>query len=63
MIGATFKRILEADQNCAFLCQVSTRTDDHNHHRETFAKIQGGLGGRSANEEAGHLSAAEGRLR
>jgi len=31
MIGATFKRIKEADQNCAFLCHVSTRTDDHKH--------------------------------
>jgi hypothetical protein len=31
MIGATFKRTKEADQNCAFLCHVSTRTADHNH--------------------------------
>jgi hypothetical protein len=31
MIGATYKRIKEADQNCAFLCHVSTRTDDHKH--------------------------------
>ena len=31
MIGATFKRKNEADQNCAFLCHVSTRTDDHRH--------------------------------
>lgn len=31
MIGATFKRTKEADQNCAFLCHVSTRTDDHKH--------------------------------
>jgi Z1 domain len=31
MIGATFKRTTEADQNCAFLCHVSTRTDDHKH--------------------------------
>jgi hypothetical protein len=31
MIGATFKRRKEADQNCAFLCHVSTRTDDHKH--------------------------------
>lgn len=31
MIAATFKRIKEADQNCAFLCHVSTRTSDHNH--------------------------------
>jgi len=31
MIGATFKRTKEVDQNCAFLCHVSTRTDDHRH--------------------------------
>ncbi len=31
MVGATFKRTNEADQNCAFLCHVSTRTDDHSH--------------------------------
>ena len=31
MVGATFKRTQEADQNCAFLCHVSTRKDDHNH--------------------------------
>ena len=26
MIGATFKRMKDADQNCAFLCHVSTKT-------------------------------------
>lgn len=31
MIAATFKRMKDADQNCAFLCHVSTRTDDHKH--------------------------------
>ena len=31
MIGATLKRTKEADQNCAFLCHVSTRTSDHRH--------------------------------
>ena len=31
MIGATYKRLQEADQNCAFLCHVSTRTADHKH--------------------------------
>lgn len=31
MIGATYKRISEADQNCAFLCHVSTRINDHKH--------------------------------
>ncbi len=31
MIGATYKRKKEADQNCAFLCHVSLRRDDHKH--------------------------------
>ena len=31
MIGATFKRMTEPDHNCALLCHVSTRTDDHKH--------------------------------
>ncbi|MFZ0609511.1 MAG: Z1 domain-containing protein [Xanthobacteraceae bacterium] len=31
MIGATFKRMNDAEQNCAFLCHVSTRKSDHNH--------------------------------
>ncbi len=31
MIGATHKRLKDADQNCAFLCHVSTKTDDHRH--------------------------------
>jgi hypothetical protein len=31
MIGATYKRTNDPDQNCAFLCHVSTRTNDHKH--------------------------------
>ena len=31
MVGATFKRTKEADQNCAFLCHVSTLKVAHNH--------------------------------
>jgi hypothetical protein len=31
MIGATYKRIQAPDENCAFLCHVSTKTADHNH--------------------------------
>ena len=31
MVGATYKRTRDADQNCAFLCHVSTRTSDHKH--------------------------------
>ena len=31
MVGATHKRIKQVDQNCAFLCHVSTKTADHRH--------------------------------
>jgi hypothetical protein len=31
MIGATYKRKKDADQNCAFLCHVSTLNADHRH--------------------------------
>ena len=31
IIGATYKRLQQADQNCAFLCHVSTKTADHDH--------------------------------
>ncbi len=40
MIGATFKRTAEADQNCAFLCHVSTRTDDHEHIVDLLRKYK-----------------------
>lgn len=31
VVGATFKRKQQADENCAFLCHVSTLKVDHNH--------------------------------
>ena len=40
MIGATFKRTQEADQNCAFLCHVSTRTADHKHIVDLLRKYK-----------------------
>ena len=40
MIGATFKRLEEADQNCAFLCHVSTRTADHKHIVDLLRKYK-----------------------
>ena len=47
MVGATFKRVKEADQNCAFLCHVSTRTTDHKHMvdllREYKTELAAGL--------------------
>lgn len=47
MIGATYKRTKDADQNCAFLCHVSTRTSDHKHIvdllRSYKTQLSGGL--------------------
>jgi hypothetical protein len=31
MVAATYKRLSDVDQNCAFLCHVSTKTADHEH--------------------------------
>lgn len=43
MVGATFKRTNDADQNCAFLCHVSTRTDDHKHIVDLLRKYKADL--------------------
>lgn len=40
MIGATYKRRQEADQNCAFLCHVSTRKSDHKHIVDLLLKYK-----------------------
>lgn len=44
MIGATYKRNVQPDQKCAFLCHVSTRTDDHKHIVELLRKYKDDLG-------------------
>jgi hypothetical protein len=43
MVGATFKRTADADQNCAFLCHVSTRTTDHRHIENLLRKYKNDL--------------------
>lgn len=40
MVGATYKRTKDADQNCAFLCHVSTRTSDHKHIVDLLRKYK-----------------------
>ena len=40
MIGATYKRKKDVEQNCAFLCHVSTRTTDHRHIEELLRKYK-----------------------
>lgn len=44
MIGATYKRDVQRDQKCAFLCHVSTRTADHKHIVELLRKYKSDLG-------------------
>jgi len=44
MIGATYKRYIEADQKSAFLCHVSTRTADHKHIVDLLRKYKSDLG-------------------
>lgn len=44
MIGATYKRTVQPDQKCAFLCHVSTRTSDHKHIVDLLRKYKADLG-------------------
>ncbi len=43
MIGATYKRSTEIDQNCAFLCHVSTKKADHKHIVDLLRKYKADL--------------------
>lgn len=43
LVGATYKRTRDADQNCAFLCHVSTRTSDHRHIVELLRTYKANL--------------------
>jgi hypothetical protein len=43
MVGATYKRAKEADQNCAFLCHVSAGKNDHRHIVDLFRKYKSDL--------------------
>jgi hypothetical protein len=40
MIGATHKRLRDVEQNCAFLCHVSTRKADHQHIVDLLRKYK-----------------------
>jgi hypothetical protein len=40
MIGATYKRVKDPEQNCAFLCHVSTRTADHEYIVDLLRKYK-----------------------
>jgi hypothetical protein len=40
MVGAAHKRAKDADQNCAFLCHVSTKTSDHDHIVDLLRKYK-----------------------
>src|ERR1700722_18223154 len=56
MIGATYKRMHEPDHNCAFLCHVSTRTDDHKHIVELLRRYKMDLATGAKNRKAALLS-------
>lgn len=55
MIGATFKRTKDADQNCAFLCHVSTGRNDHNHIVDLLRKYKIDLAARLKNKHTGTI--------
>lgn len=44
IIGATYKREVQPDQKCAFLCHVSTRTADHKHIVQLLRQYKSDLG-------------------
>lgn len=52
MVGATFKRTNDADQNCAFLCHVSTKTSDHKHIVDLLRKYKSDLAKGLKNQDA-----------
>jgi hypothetical protein len=56
MIGATYKRKKDADQNCAFLCHVSTRTDDHRHIVDLLRRYKTDLAKGAKEKKAAVLS-------
>jgi hypothetical protein len=56
MIGATYKRMHDADQNCAFLCHVSTRTDDHKHIVELLRRYKMDLAAGAKNRKPALLN-------
>lgn len=43
MVGGAYKRSKDADQNCAFLCHVSTKTTDHKHIVDLLHKYKSDL--------------------
>jgi hypothetical protein len=59
MIGATFKRLHAADQNCAFLCHVSTRKDDHKHIVDLLRRYKDDLAAGLAGSKASVIARME----
>ena len=43
MVGATYKRTKDVEQNCAFLCHVSTKKADHEHIVDLLRKYKTNL--------------------
>jgi hypothetical protein len=55
MVGATYKRTKDADQNCAFLCHVSTGKNDHNHMVNLLRKYKTDLAAKLKAQHAGTI--------
>jgi Z1 domain len=55
MVGATFKRTKDADQNCAFLCHVSTGKNDHKHIVDLLRKYKIDLAAKLKAKHAGTI--------
>jgi hypothetical protein len=56
MMGATFKRLGDASQNCAFLCHVSTGKADHKHIVDLLRKYKSDLASRIKVRDAATLN-------
>jgi hypothetical protein len=55
MVGATYKRTKDADQNCAFLCHVSTGKNDHKHIVNLLRKYKTDLSAKLKAKHAGTI--------
>lgn len=55
MVGATFKRLRDPEENCAFLCHVSTRTDDHKHIVDVLRQYKIDLASGAKKRQAGTI--------
>ncbi|MDX2261286.1 MAG: Z1 domain-containing protein [Gemmatimonadales bacterium] len=60
MVAATYKRKISVDQNCAFLCHVSTKTADHKYIVDLFRKYKADLADKLAASDASVIARLRG---